>query len=110
IPSSTVVVDVKAFNVVNFPAINSTHVVSAPIPPGRDTFDIPVHSFLIEHKPSNSRLMFDLGVRKDPSNYAPAIATLFTAGLYSVPSDFKDIGELLEQGGIPLESINAVIW
>ncbi|KAJ7696604.1 beta-lactamase-like protein [Mycena rosella] len=43
-------------------------------------------------------------------NYPPAISALFAAGVYSVPSEFKDIGQLLEQGGIALESIQAVIW
>ncbi|KAF7356545.1 J domain-containing protein [Mycena venus] len=52
----------------------------------------------------------DLGVRKDPLNYPPAISTFFAAGIYSVPDDFSDIGELFEQGGIPIASINAVIW
>jgi hypothetical protein len=49
-------------------------------------------------------------MRNDPSNYAPAISALFAAGVYSIPSDFKDIGQLLVEGGIPLESINAAIW
>ncbi|KAF8216570.1 beta-lactamase-like protein [Mycena galopus ATCC 62051] len=69
-----------------------------------------VHSFLIEHGSSRTRLLFDLGVRKDPMNYPPAISAFFAAGIYSVPNSFKDIGELLEEGGIPVASINTVIW
>ncbi|KAJ7446752.1 beta-lactamase-like protein [Mycena latifolia] len=110
IPPSRAIVDVKAFNVVNLTAIDTTHQVYAPSLPGRQTFIAPVHSFLIEHEPSNSRLLFDLGVRSDPWNYPPAISALFAAGVYNVTSDFKDIGQLLEQGGIPLESISAVVW
>ncbi|KAJ7116054.1 beta-lactamase-like protein, partial [Mycena epipterygia] len=82
----------------------------APVLPGRQNLVVPTHSFLIEHQPSQSRLVFDLGVRNDPENYPPAISALFAAGIYQVPSEFDDIGQQLEQGGIPLESIDAVIW
>jgi hypothetical protein len=110
IPASNATVDVKAFNVVNFTAVNASEWIFAPILPGRQSFTLPVHSFLIEHEPSRSRVLFDLGMRNDPSNYAPAISALFAAGVYSIPSDFKDIGQLLVEGGIPLKSINAAIW
>ncbi|KAJ6518867.1 beta-lactamase-like protein [Mycena sanguinolenta] len=110
IPPSNAIVEIRAFNVVNLTSVNGSHQVFAPVLPGYDNLTLPVHSFLIEHKSSNTRHLFDLGVRKDPWNYPPAISAFFAAGIYSVPKDFKDIGELLEEGGIPLSSINAVIW
>jgi hypothetical protein len=50
IPASNATVDVKAFNVVNFTAVNASEWIFAPILPGRQSFTLPVHSFLIEHE------------------------------------------------------------
>ncbi|KAF7370546.1 Metallo-beta-lactamase superfamily protein [Mycena sanguinolenta] len=110
IPPSNAIVEIRAFNVVNLTSVTGSHQVFAPVLPGHVNLTVPVHSFLIEHKSSHSRLLFDLGVRKDPWNYPPAISAFFAAGIYSVPNDFKDIGQLLEQGGISISSIDAVIW
>lgn len=54
--------------------------------------------------------MFDLGIRKDPLNFAPAIADLFKEGVFSVSSNLSDITEILVAEGIELESIETVIW
>jgi hypothetical protein len=53
--------------------------------------------------------MFDLGVRKDPQNLVPALAALATPDVFQIEQP-KDITELLQDGGIPLASIDAVIW
>ncbi|KAJ6515018.1 beta-lactamase-like protein [Mycena vitilis] len=66
-------------------------------------------SFLVEHKSSQKRLMFDLGMRNDTENLAPSVEKLITSGFVEVPPH-KGIHELLEEGGIPLSSIDAVIW
>ncbi|KAF8191468.1 hypothetical protein K438DRAFT_1591335 [Mycena galopus ATCC 62051] len=108
IPASNSVVDVRAFNVANITA-TVPGVVLQPVVPGHDTILLPLHAFLIEHTASGRRFMFDLGMRNDPLNLAPSIATSFQSGVYSV-DPFKDITELLEEGGVPLESIDTVIW
>ncbi|KAF8200033.1 hypothetical protein K438DRAFT_1759064 [Mycena galopus ATCC 62051] len=77
--------------------------------PRHDTILLPLHSFLIEHTISGRRFMFDIGMRNDPLNLAPSVASFFQSGVYSV-GPFKDITELLEEGGIPLQSIETVIW
>ncbi|KAJ7016092.1 beta-lactamase-like protein [Mycena alexandri] len=63
-------------------------------------------SFLVEHK--QKHFMFDLGMRND-SNFVPALEAAFAAGLFQFDAP-KDITGLLEGGGIPLSSIEAVIW
>ncbi|KAJ7168333.1 hypothetical protein C8R43DRAFT_1060645 [Mycena crocata] len=108
IPASNATVEVKAFNVANFTA-SSAQIVLQPILPGHEALHIPLHAFLVEHSASKTRFMFDLGMRKDPLNFAPSISTMFANGMYSF-EPFKDITELLEDGEIPLESIHIVIW
>ncbi|KAJ7604147.1 hypothetical protein FB45DRAFT_957998 [Roridomyces roridus] len=112
IPHSSATVSVKVFNVGFLELINATHTFANPVVPGHESVTFPMYSFLIEHNTSKShqtRHMFDLGIRKDPENLAPAFSTAITAGLASLKED-KDITEQLEDGGIPLTSIDAVIW
>ncbi|KAG6825645.1 hypothetical protein H0H93_000454, partial [Arthromyces matolae] len=52
--------------------------------------------------------MFDLGQRKDTENCAPSVLKFFeTYGKITIP---KDIIDLLTEGGIQPESIDAVVW
>ncbi|KAF7335343.1 Metallo-beta-lactamase superfamily protein [Mycena sanguinolenta] len=99
IPSSNATVDVRVFNVANGSIVNSANTLFAPILPGRETANVPLYSFLIEH--SQKRLMFDLGTRTDPQNFAPSVASLFTSGIIQLEQQesFKDIAELLQDGG-----------
>ncbi|KAJ6515343.1 beta-lactamase-like protein [Mycena sanguinolenta] len=111
IPSSTATVDVRVFNVGNGSIVNAANTLFAPILPGRETAMVPLYSFLVEHGSSQKRLMFDLGIRTDPLNFTPSVASLFTSGIIQFEQQpFKDITELLQDGGIPLASIDAVIW
>ncbi|KAK7006765.1 Metallo-beta-lactamase superfamily protein [Favolaschia claudopus] len=99
-------VDVKVFNVANI-TTTVPGVLLQPVLPGYDTIHMPDHAFLIEH--GTERIMFDLGMRSDPLNFPPSVASFFESGVYSVDS-FKDITELLTEGGIALESIDTIIW
>ncbi|KAG6807517.1 hypothetical protein H0H93_001531 [Arthromyces matolae] len=107
IPSVTATVDVRAFDV----AYDGTVLASAfmtPVLPGFEAYSAPMYAFLIEHKPTGKRIMFDLGPRKDTENSAPGVLQfLATFGKITFP---KDIIDLLTEGGIHPESINAVIW
>jgi hypothetical protein len=40
---------------------------------GHEFLRAPAYSFLIEHPPSGRKFVFDMGVRKDWNNFAPAI-------------------------------------
>ncbi|KAJ7118808.1 hypothetical protein C8R44DRAFT_625159 [Mycena epipterygia] len=108
VPPSDATVDVKAFNVANFTAALASVLVQ-PILPGHETIKLPLHAFLVEHGPSKKRLMFDLGMRRDPLNFPPSVSSLFQSGMYSA-DPFADITVLLEEGGIPLNSIETIIW
>ncbi|KAJ7718414.1 beta-lactamase-like protein [Mycena maculata] len=109
IPASDSTVDVKAFNVANFTLNNLTHVFVHPVLPGRETITLPMHAFLVEHQSSQKTFMFDLGMRNDPQNLTPAFAEFFSSGAITV-GNFKDITELLQDGGISLDSIDMVFW
>ncbi|KAJ7672137.1 hypothetical protein DFH06DRAFT_1319569 [Mycena polygramma] len=61
--------------------------------PGHEALHFPVLAFLIEHRATGARVMFDLGVRKDKENAAPAVVHAFEAGV-SMPVD-RDIVEQL---------------
>jgi len=110
IPASDATVSVKVFNV-----IHDTRTVKAPagafmqpVLAGRENFHAPVFAFLIEHAATGRRVMFDLGVRKDPENGAPRIAEMFKAG-WAMPVE-RDIAEQLVDDGVDLGSISAAIW
>jgi glyoxylase-like metal-dependent hydrolase (beta-lactamase superfamily II) len=81
---------------------------------GLDILDkVPSFSFFIEH-PSGKRIMFDLGVRKDWWNLAPTLAVRMREAGWRADSwkidVLKDIPEILEENGIPLKTIDTVIW
>ncbi|KAJ7130625.1 beta-lactamase-like protein [Mycena epipterygia] len=109
IPASSATVDVRVFYVGNTTLTNATHAFILPVLPGHETSKFPMFSFLVEHKKTQKRLMFDLGMRRDPLNFVPSIASFFSSGLFQVESP-KDITELLQDGGISLASIDTVIW
>ncbi|KAJ6512252.1 hypothetical protein C8R47DRAFT_1094304 [Mycena vitilis] len=111
IPDSEATVSVKAFDVVTSPRAVSVPAKGFmnPVLPGHEALHAPVLAFLIEHSVTGRRVMFDLGVRKDKENAAPAVVQLFEAGVGAMPVD-RDITEQLVNNGVDLNSISAVIW
>ncbi|KAJ7495711.1 hypothetical protein B0H11DRAFT_2389306, partial [Mycena galericulata] len=109
IPTSQSTVDVRVFNVATATLTNATHSFYLPVLPGHETITSPMLAFLVEHKSTQKRLMFDLGMRSDPLNLVPSLSSFFASGAWNSPP-FKGITELLEGGGIPLTSIDTVIW
>ncbi|KAJ6578792.1 hypothetical protein DFH09DRAFT_913668 [Mycena vulgaris] len=109
IPPSDATIGVKAFSVANFTLNNLTHVFVNPVLPGHESITLPMHAFLLEHQPSQKKFMFDLGMRNDPLNLPPAFAAFFSGKAITV-GDFKDIAQLLQDGGVALDSIDAVFW
>ncbi|KAF2843304.1 Metallo-hydrolase/oxidoreductase [Patellaria atrata CBS 101060] len=67
----------------------------------------PAISFLIQHH-SGQKLLFDLGVRKDWNNLTPSIVNRITKNSWKVHVD-KNVAEILEDNGVSLDSINAII-
>jgi hypothetical protein len=78
-----------------------------PVLPGHELFHAPVFAFLVEHTTTGRRVMFDLGVRKDPENAAPRIVEMLKGGAIVVD---RDITEQLADDGVDLGSISGVIW
>ena len=76
---------------------------------GFDTLDIPSYSFLIEHPPSSRRVLFDLGLRQDWHNLAPEVVGYIKKEGWSITVE-KDVAEILSEGGVKLDTIEAVIW
>ncbi|KAF8601758.1 hypothetical protein BDV93DRAFT_584809 [Ceratobasidium sp. AG-I] len=70
------------------------------------------YSFLLEHEPSNSKLIFDLGISKDWMNTPPAttisVAKILVDSKWEIRVE-KSISEVLTEHNVPLESINSVI-
>ncbi|KAJ7043706.1 beta-lactamase-like protein [Mycena alexandri] len=110
IPASSSTVEVRVFNVQNVTLIDEAHTFIHPIVPGHETSSFTDHAFLVDHKESQKRILIDLGFRKDVLNYAPSITPFFTSGVVQIESLANDITDLLRDGGISLESIDAVIW
>jgi hypothetical protein len=71
-------------------------------------FICPGKLFLLEH-PSGRTLVFDLGIRKDLSTASKYLRDAVQAGIAKI--DFgPDVTETLIDGGVSLESVEAVIW
>jgi len=68
----------------------------------------PAFSFLIEH-PSNRKLLFDLGVRKDTENFAPRIRKRISDGGWDVVVK-QGVREQLEANGVKGSDVEGVIW
>lgn len=88
---------------------------------GHSTLNCPAYSFLITHDaddddddngPSKRRprtILFDLGVRKDWENLAPKIGARIKEQGWSVSVE-KGVSEILEDGGVGLGGVEAVVW
>ncbi|KAL9612333.1 MAG: hypothetical protein Q9167_003066 [Letrouitia subvulpina] len=69
----------------------------------------PAYSFLIEHPGDGRKLLFDLGVRKDWENLSPSIVKHIKAWNAKVSVE-KGVAEILEEGGVNPQEIEAIIW
>ncbi|KAG5806313.1 hypothetical protein H9Q74_007399 [Fusarium xylarioides] len=67
------------------------------------------YCFLIHHKPSNTRLLYDLALRKDIQNLSPSMRKGIEQGGWDVKVP-TDVADVLISNNIPLESINGIIW
>jgi hypothetical protein len=108
IPSSNATVKVHAIDVAEPGVIAPAPYFIHPILPGTENFPCPVYAFYIEHATTKRRVMFDLGFRKDPENLAPVVAANY-ASAFNIKVE-RDVPDRLKEAGIPLESVEAVIW
>lgn len=76
---------------------------------GFDILDAPAFSFLIEHPASGRKVLFDLGMRKDWENLAPAIVRQIRNVGTKVTVE-KGVADILNDGGVKPDAIEAIIW
>lgn len=77
--------------------------------PGNTHLTCPAYSFLITHRSTNRKLLFDLGVPKDWTNLAPSVVEL----IHKIARELKvekNVADILTEHGIPLKDIEAIIW
>lgn len=108
IPSSTTTVNVRIIDTTSrISGIPLAGFVSPEIK-GFTHLNCPAFSFLIEH-PSNRKLLFDLGVRKDTENFAPKIRKRLEDGGWGVEVK-QGVREQLEANGVNVKDIEGIIW
>ena len=108
VPPSSTSVTVKIIDVSTISNVPADALFTPPVPGIKYVSPAPSFCFLIEH-PSGQKVLYDLGIRKDWENLAPAIVSRFKKVGHQ-PSVEKNISELLDESGIGKEKINAVIW
>jgi glyoxylase-like metal-dependent hydrolase (beta-lactamase superfamily II) len=108
IPSSATTVQVRIID-------TTSHISGIKLAPfmepeikGFTTLSCPAFSFLIEH-PSNRKLLFDLGVRKDIDNFAPRIRDRIKNGGWTITVK-QGVREQLEEHGVNGKDIEGIIW
>ncbi|KAK3311944.1 metallo-beta-lactamase superfamily protein [Apodospora peruviana] len=107
LPAGRETVSVKMMNPTSFGPIQMSRFMG-PAAPGHKKPEWGCSlSFLLEH-PSGRKLVFDLGIRKDPDNLAPKIVNYLPSTGYTIKS--QNVADILANGGVKGEEIEAVIW
>ena len=110
LPPSNNVVDVSIIDTTGFVHGVPANLMMYPKVGKHEETSCPCYSFLIHHKPTDTRMLFDLGIRKDyETGYPPTLRDRLKdfGWKISVPSD---VSEILTANGTPLDSINAIVW
>lgn len=75
-----------------------------PVQKGHELINVTDVAFLIEHEPSGKKILFDLGCRKDYWNLPAVIQKRLGDVIPSLRVD-KDVSEILQEKGVPPDSI-----
>lgn len=108
IPTSSSTVSVQCINTTTNVVVPASGYVKDQIP-GHEKFSLPIFAFLITHKDSGRRVLFDMGSRKDWWNLAPGGVNIVETALQGLQVE-KNVDEILTEHGIELKSITALIW
>jgi hypothetical protein len=105
IPQSNNIVRVKILDTTTY-LTGVAQIFVKPVVKGHETLSFYDVAFLIEHDGLGKKAMFDLGTRKDYWNLAPAIQMVFGSdtAMTGMRID-KEVSEILEEGGVALDSI-----
>jgi glyoxylase-like metal-dependent hydrolase (beta-lactamase superfamily II) len=79
-----------------------------PVIKGHELMNFPTVSFLIVHKQSGRKILFDLGCKRDFWNLPPPISSVIDAKVPGIKVE-KSLADVLEEGGIRLDSLEAAI-
>jgi hypothetical protein len=111
IPSSKNTVTLKMIHAGSALSPHSPFIKNEPELPTTPFTTINIWSFLVEHPQLKRSVLFDLGVRKDFMNLAPAARQAFSMPDGTLPFIVdRDVPEQLVAGGISLKSIDTLIW
>jgi hypothetical protein len=78
-----------------------------PVVPGYEKVQGISGYFYVEHEGKGKRLLFDLGLRKDPDGWTPASRGF--ADLFATKNE-KDAVVTLKEAGVTADQIDTVIW
>jgi hypothetical protein len=107
IPPSEHVVDVSVIDSTTFIQVPAGFFVENPLP-GHETLECPAFVFLVQH-PSGKKVLFDLGLRKDPESLPPVILEGMAQGVTAHAE--KDVAQILrESNKVTLDEIDSIIW
>lgn len=81
---------------------------------GFETFQLIDYAFLATHKDpatgKERRIVFDLGSPKDPERDFPPSTNRIIKNFGGYVNIEKNVSEILVEGGVELESVEAVVW
>ncbi|KAM5374734.1 hypothetical protein ACJZ2D_006378 [Fusarium nematophilum] len=103
IPGSDSTVSVSVIDSTSKIIAKTTAVVQPHIP-GHDEFNCPCYSFLVTHPGTGRKVLFDLGIRKDPENLAPR--TRAFAGAMTIMAE-RNVADIL---GEAASTVTELIW
>lgn len=108
LPASNNTVRVRAIDAMSNQVVDASAFI-APVLPGQETLNLPTMAFLVDHAPSGQRVLFDCGGRRDHQLYAMGVRQKMEEILVAMRTE-RDMDEILLEAGIPLASVDAMIW
>lgn len=110
IPQSSSTVTISIINSTSWVSNVPYNMSIEPVYPGYDTLQGPTYVFLIHHEPTNTRLLFDLGLRKNFKTHLNPVLLEAFAKLTMEMSVEKDVSEILTEHGVQPGDIDAIIY
>ncbi|EXJ66171.1 uncharacterized protein A1O5_10787 [Cladophialophora psammophila CBS 110553] len=108
-PPSNVAVDVSVIDTTTYLREVNGSLVVKPVYAGFEKGFIPSYSFLIHHKPSGQRLLYDLGLRTNwETHLSPHLREEIKPLGFKVEVK-RDVAEIIGDGGLKPDQINAII-
>jgi hypothetical protein len=105
-----------ASNIVTVRVIDTTTRIHMPVGSmfepsieGHTRLASPSYSFLVENEYLGSKILFDLGTRKDWREQLPGILKMTEDFGWDVRVE-KNVADILQEHGVSLNAIDAIIW